>query len=97
MSESSGKYKPISAWGYFGLQLLYALPVVGFVFLLIHSFSSSNINRRNFARSHWCILLFLLFLFLLGIGFAYAQGGAEAVEQLMQQMALAAQQAQAAG
>ena len=94
MSEFSGKYKPVSAWGYFGLTLLYALPLIGFIFLLIHSFSDANINRRNFARSHWCILLLLVFLFLIGIGLAYAQGGAEAVQQILQQIA---QQAQAAG
>jgi hypothetical protein len=94
MSEFSGKYKPVSAWGYFGLTLLYALPLIGFIFLLIHSFSDANINRRNFARSHWCILLLLVFLFLIGIGLAYAQGGAEAVQQILQQIA---QQAQTAG
>lgn len=51
------EYTPVSAWGYVGLQLLYCIPVVGFVFLLIHTFNNTNLNRRNFARSYWCVLL----------------------------------------
>ena len=27
---------------------------MGFIFLIIHTFNGSNINRRSFARSHWC-------------------------------------------
>lgn len=49
--------RPLSPWAYFGLQLLFAVPVVGFVFLIVFSFSRGNINRRNFARSYWCALL----------------------------------------
>ncbi len=47
--------KPLSPWQYFGLQILYSIPIIGFIFLIIHSVSSDNINRRNFARSFWCI------------------------------------------
>lgn len=53
----TGQYAPISAWSYFGLSVLYVIPIVGFIFLIIHSCSDSNINRRNFARSHWCSLI----------------------------------------
>ena len=49
--------RPLSAWAYFGLQLLFAVPIVGFIFLIIFSCNGSNINRRNFARSYWCGLL----------------------------------------
>lgn len=49
--------RPLSGWAYFGLQLLFAVPIVGFVFLIVFSFNGSNINRRNFARSYWCVLL----------------------------------------
>ena len=48
------QYKPISAWGYFGYNLLFSIPLVGFICLIIFSLSSDNINRRNFARSFWC-------------------------------------------
>lgn len=68
------KYRPLGAWAYFGLQLLFCVPIVGFIFLIIFSFNSSNINRRNFARSYWCgmlivavIVLVIALLFVLGI------------------------------
>lgn len=50
-------YKPLSPWAYFGYQLLFAIPVVGFILLIVFSFSNENINRRNFARSYFCSLL----------------------------------------
>lgn len=49
----------LSPWAYFGLQILYSIPIVGFIFLLIHTFSAGNLNRRSFARSYWCALLIL--------------------------------------
>ena len=56
MSEKpTGRYAPLSPWAYFGLQILFAVPIVGFVFLIIFSISQKNINRRNFARSYWCV------------------------------------------
>ncbi len=46
------QYRPISAWGYIGYSLLFCIPIVGFILILVFSFSGSgNINRRNFARS----------------------------------------------
>ena len=59
------QYKPLGAWAYFGLQLLFSIPVVGFVFLIVFSFSGANINRRNFARSYWCKLVIGLVILLL--------------------------------
>ena len=51
------QYKPLGAWAYFGYSLLFSIPIVGFIFLIVFSFSNSNINRRNYARSYWCGLL----------------------------------------
>lgn len=51
------EYRPLSPWAYFGLQILYSIPLVGFIFLIIFSFKSDNLNRRNFTRSYWCGLL----------------------------------------
>jgi len=51
--------RPLSPWAYFGLQLLYSIPIVGFIFLIIFSFKKSNINRRNFTRSYWCAYIIL--------------------------------------
>lgn len=70
--------RPLSPWAYFGLQLLFAIPIVGFVFLIVFSCNGSNINRRNFARSYWCsliiigaLLLFFLMIAALGGGLDY--------------------------
>ena len=54
------QYKPIGMWGYFGYQLLFAIPIVGFICLIVFSLSNSNINRRNFARSYFCIVIIAL-------------------------------------
>ena len=52
-------FKPLSPWADFGLSILFSLPVVGFIFLIIFSVSDANINRRNFARSYWCIYVII--------------------------------------
>ena len=67
--------EPLSPWAYFGLSLLFNIPVVGFVFLIVFRCSRANINRRNFARSYWCIyVLIAIVLFIMAIAggsFAY--------------------------
>ena len=59
------KYRPISAWGYFGYQLLFSIPFLGFIFLIVFSLSNSNINRRNFARSYFCVVIIAIIVALL--------------------------------
>ena len=44
------QYRPIGAWGYFGYQILFSIPIVGFILLIVFALSDENINRRNFAR-----------------------------------------------
>ena len=57
------EYRPISMWGYFGYELLFAIPLVGFILLLVFSFGGTrNVNLRNFARSYFCALLVGLIL-----------------------------------
>lgn len=68
------QYQPMSAWGYVGLQILFAIPVVGFIFLLIFTFKNSNLNRRNFARSYWCWLVIWAVIAALIAGIAAATG-----------------------
>ena len=50
-------YKPISPWGYVGYQLLYSIPLVGFIIWLIHAVSARNNNVKNFARSYICFVI----------------------------------------
>jgi hypothetical protein len=69
--ELPAQFRILSPWAYFGLQILYAVPVVGFIFLLIHTFSSGNLNRRSFARSYWCsLLLSLIVMIVLSLAMA---------------------------
>ncbi len=67
------EYRPISMWGYFGYQILFAIPLIGWIFLLVFAFGGTkNINLRNFARSYFCILIIMVLLIIIfaiaGIG-----------------------------
>ncbi len=68
------EYKPISMWGYFGYELLFSIPLVGFILLLVFSFGGTkNVNLKNFARSYFCfliIMVILLFIILSATGLA---------------------------
>jgi hypothetical protein len=55
------RYTPLSAWGYFGLTMLFLIPVIGQICLLVFACSGRNINRRSFARA-WLLPLLLLML-----------------------------------
>ncbi len=48
--------------GYVGYTLLFMIPVIGWIFLLVFTFSSGNINRRCYVRSFWCTLLLAVLL-----------------------------------
>ena len=68
-------YTPITMWGYFGYQILFAIPIVGFICVLIFAFSAHNINLRNFARSYFCFLIIVLVI----LGIVIASGAFAAV------------------
>lgn len=54
------EYKPITMWGYFGYELLFSIPCVGFIILLVFAFGGNkNINVRNFARSYFCYMIII--------------------------------------
>ena len=59
------QFRPLSPWAYFGYTILFGLPLIGFIFLIIYSFDDSRINRRNFARSYFCVLLIVIILIAL--------------------------------
>ena len=60
------EYKPISAWGYIGYEILFAIPVIGFILLIVFSLGGTkNINLRSFARSYFCIYIIFIILFVL--------------------------------
>ncbi len=68
------EYSPLSPWAYFGLQILFSVPIVGFVFLIVFSFNKSNLNRRNFARSYWCGLIIALAIIIVAVVIALVFG-----------------------
>lgn len=50
-------YEPISMWGYFGYEILFAIPIIGWICIGIFALTASNHNLRNFARSQFCLLI----------------------------------------
>lgn len=52
------EYKPISPLGYIGYQLLFAIPVIGFICVLVFSIGSKNRNVKNYSRAHLIVYLF---------------------------------------
>lgn len=61
-ADYAPKYRPLGAWAYFWLSVLFAVPVVGFVFMIVFSCNSNHINRRNFARSYLILLIFAVLI-----------------------------------
>lgn len=59
------QFKPVSAWGYIGYSILFAIPIIGLILLIVFAFSDRNINRRNFARSYFCWILIGIILSVL--------------------------------
>lgn len=60
------EYKPITMWGYFGYELLFSIPCVGFIILLVFAFGGNkNINVRNFARSYFCYMIIITIIALI--------------------------------
>ena len=65
-------YRPLSSWAYFGLSVLYLIPIIGWIFLLAHAIDSKNRHGRAFARSWFCGLLFFSVVAVVAIGAAFA-------------------------
>ena len=87
--EIPPEYKPLSGWAYFGWQLLFAIPLVGFVLLIVFACGGTrNINLRNFARSYFCALLIGAILVVIGIILTLVFGASLAVilEDMMYSM-----------
>lgn len=63
-------YAPISMWGYFGYELLFMIPLIGWILCVGFALTARNYNLRNFARSQFCwlIIYVIIFCVLAGIG-----------------------------
>ena len=65
------EYKPISAWGYVGWDLLFGIPIAGFIVSLVFAFGGcKNINLIKYARSKFCAALlgFIIVVVLVLVG-----------------------------
>ena len=67
-SVGAAENKPISMWGYFGYEILFAMPVIGWIILIVNAIAAKNVNVKNFARSYFCLLIVAAIIFALGAG-----------------------------
>ena len=71
--------RPLSPWAYFGYEILYALPVIGWIFLICHAIAAQNVNKRNFARSFFVVYILIALVWCLfactSIGLLLGDGG----------------------
>lgn len=68
MAKFRGTNNFMGAWQYVLLDILYSIPVIGWIVLLIHAMDKNNENRMHFARSRFAhalvvgIILLVLFI-----------------------------------
>ena len=66
MENLPEEYKPLSPWTYFLLNIVYAIPLIGFIVLIVMALGGTdNINKRNYARSFFCGLLITIIFWLI--------------------------------
>ncbi len=84
MSDNNvpAEYKPIGMWGYFGYEILFAIPVVGLICLIIFAFAPRNKNLKNFARSKFCVLILSFVITVVLIAIALATGAIESLSDI---------------
>lgn len=86
-------YKPLSPWAFYGLSILFHIPILDFILLILFSTKTArNLSLRNYARSHWCrllvrviivaLLILLVIVFALVFGFSARDQIAQFIEQL---------------
>ena len=65
MNNLDSKYTPISMWGYFGYNILFGLPIIGFIILIVFALGHHNVNVKNYARSFFCGFISVIILSLI--------------------------------
>ena len=62
----------LSPWAYVGYSLLFAIPILGFIMMLVYAFGNGNRNRKNFARGMLLLgILAVILAFVLIVGFGF--------------------------
>lgn len=69
------KYRPLGAWSYFLYTILFSIPVVGIIFLFIFALDGSQVVRRSFARSYFCVYILAIII----VAIVIALGGLSAI------------------
>lgn len=74
------EYRPISMWGYFGYQILFSIPIIGFILLLVFSFGGTqNKNLKNYARSYFCFMILAMILVAIIVAVTVSTGASASV------------------
>lgn len=76
------EYKPISMWGYFGYQILFSIPCIGFILLLVFALTAKNKNLKNFAASYFCVFIICVVL----VALFMVLGGAAFLTDMLSQL-----------
>lgn len=79
------EYKPISMWGYFGYEILFSLPVIGFIILVVMCFAPANKNVKNFARSYFCFFIVIAIITIVVMFIALGSAGLAGFSQYLQE------------
>jgi len=77
------EYRPISMWGYFGYEILFSIPIVGFICLIVFAIGAKNVNKKNFARSYFCYTIIVCLIAIVILAIMMATGAASYVSQSM--------------
>ena len=75
------EYRPISMWGYFGYEILFSIPVVGFICLIIFALGAKNVNKKNFARSYFCYTIIVCVVAIVIFAIMMATGAVSALSE----------------
>ena len=59
------KYRPLTPFGYFFRNLVYAIPVLGWIIALITALLGANVNAKKHARSYFIIYVVIAVVYLL--------------------------------
>lgn len=75
------EYRPISMWGYFGYEILFSIPIVGFICLIVFAIGAKNVNKKNFARSYFCYTIIVCLVAIVIFAIMMATGAVSALSE----------------
>ena len=75
------EYRPISMWGYFGYEILFSIPIVGFICLIVFAIGAKNVNKKNFARSYFCYTIIVCLVVIVIFAIMMATGAVSALSE----------------